>query len=108
MSNISRNTVTTLVVACGLVFGGYKAIASMNEHAQLTTAKASCVKFAKEREVFPKDQKVEPVEAWTKHDGRYAVVALANPGAKPFQTEICVSSSYSIKIVGPLQEAFWY
>jgi hypothetical protein len=91
-----------------VVFCGYKAFNWMNEHAQLTTAKTSCVSFAKERNVFPAGQKVEAVDAWTKHEGRYAVVALANSGSKPFQSELCVSSSYMIQIVSPLQEPFWH
>ena len=107
MSGISRNT-ACLVVACGVVFGGYKAIAWTNESATLTTAKARCVDFAKEREVFPAGQRVEAMDAWTKHDGRYAVVALANPDSKPFQTEICVRSNYAIRIVSRLEEHVWY
>ena len=105
---LSDKPVIALVVACCLVFGGYKAVTSLNEHAQLTTAKVRCVAFAKEREVFPKGHEVEAMDAWTKHDGRYAVVALGNAGSKPFQSEICVRSSYSIHIVSRLHEPFWY
>ena len=53
-------------------------------------------------------QKVEAMDAWTKHDGRYAVVALDNTGSKRFQSEICVSRRYSIKIVSRLEEHVWY
>jgi len=107
---MSRTTdgAVTLLVVCGVVFGAYKAIAAMNEQAMLTTAKPSCVSFAKERDVFPKDHKVEAMDAWTKHDGRYAVVVLANPKHEPYQTQICVTSSYAVRIVSKLEEHVWY
>jgi hypothetical protein len=103
---VSRN-VAGLVVACGLVFGGYKAIVLTNENAALTVGKARCVEFAKERNVFTAGE-AEAMEAWTKHDGRHVVVELSNGDAKPFETHICVKSKYAVGIVSRLEEHVWY
>jgi hypothetical protein len=58
--------------------------------------------------VFPAGDNVVAMDAWTKHDGRYAVVALANPSGKPFRTSLCVSSKYAVKIPSKLEEHVWY
>jgi hypothetical protein len=107
MSIANWNTPAVIVIAA-LAFGGYKAIAATSESARLTVAKDACVKFAKERDVFPAGDKVEAMDAWTKHDGRYAVVALANPSGQKFDTKLCVSSKYSLHIPGGFAEAAWY
>ena len=96
-----------VVVACALVFGGYKLFAWTNENSALTTAKASCVEFAKERNVFTAGEAVA-MDAWTKHDGRHVVVEMSNGHAKPFQTHICVQSKYAVGIVSRLEEHVWY
>jgi hypothetical protein len=101
-------SLTPFVFVAVVVFCGYKAFTWMNEYTMMTTAKASCVEFAKEREVFPAGQKVIAMDAWTKHDGRYAVVALGNPGYKPFQKQLCVNSKYMVSIASRIEEAFWY
>jgi hypothetical protein len=105
---VSRN-VAALVIACGLVIGGYKAVSATNEQAVLTAAKARCVEFAKERDVFKAGDEVEAMDAWTKHDGRFAVVVLGNPDSKQqFQTNICVRTKYALRIVSKLEEHVWY
>jgi hypothetical protein len=73
----------------------------------LTEAKASCVQFAMERKIF-NGQEAKAMDAWIKHDGRYAVVALTNSGNGEFKSNLCVRNSYSVMIPGPLQEVFWY
>ena len=99
-----------LAIMCALAFGGYKAYASMNEYAQLTVAKQACEDMAKEGNPLFSNLKPVTTEAWTKHDGRYAVVELAgynSSDSTKFMTRICVVSKSSIKIVNPLQEDQW-
>jgi hypothetical protein len=99
-------TITKFVVAGLVLFGGYKFATAMNDSARLTVAKANCKDFAKERNAFTGKGEVRAVEAWTKHDGRFAVVALIQ--SEPFETKICVQSNYSLSIVSRLEEPFWY
>jgi hypothetical protein len=100
---ISRNVASSLVITGLVLFGGYKAAAMMNESAQLTVAKDQCKRFAQERKVFTD---AKPVDAWTKHDGRFAVVVLIQ--SEPFEQKLCVQSHYSLSIVSRLEEPFWY
>jgi hypothetical protein len=104
-TKISRNWASAGVVA--IVALGIWAISNHAGHRSFSYVSQECVRFAKEREVFPSGHEIRAVDLRTRN-GKSVVDLIANaPGSKELQSRVCVIDTETIRIVSWLEQGFW-